>query len=74
MVPLHIQRANSALWRVIQRLRFPLEIMRVCVRRYAACPLSLRVLQEMMAEHGVRVDHVALHRWALKIQPVLAAA
>jgi putative transposase len=27
----------------------------------------------MMAERGVLVDHVTVHRWALKMLPVLAA-
>jgi len=27
----------------------------------------------MMAERGVRVDHATVHRWALKMLPVLAA-
>ena len=57
MVPLHIQLADSTLRRVIKRLHFPLEIMLVCVRWYAAYPLSLRNLEEMMAERGVLVDH-----------------
>ena len=51
MVPLHIQLTESTLRRVIKRLHFPLEIMLVCVRWYAAYPLSLRNLEEMMAEH-----------------------
>jgi len=72
MVPLHIQLANSTLRRVIRRLHFPLEIMLVCVRWYAAYPLSLRNLEEMMAERGVLVDHSTVHRWALKFLPVLA--
>ena len=38
---------------VIQRLRFPLEVMLVCVRWYVAYPLSLRNLEEMMHERGV---------------------
>lgn len=61
MVPLHIQLANSTLRRVIKRLHFPLEIMLVCVRWYAAYPLSLRNLEEMMAERGVMVDHATVH-------------
>jgi transposase-like protein len=56
---------------VIQRLRFPLEIMLVCVRWYVAYPLSLRNLEEMMQERGVRVDHSTIHRWILKLMPVL---
>ena len=72
MVPLHIQLAKSTLRRVIKRLHFPLEIMLVCVRWYAAYPLSLRNLEEMMAERGVMVHHATVHRWALKMLPILA--
>jgi len=39
----------------------------MCVRWYVAYPLSLRNLEEMMAERGVGVDHATVHRWALKI-------
>ena len=39
----------------------------------AAYPLSLRHIEEMMAERGVVVDHTTVHRWAVKILPVLAA-
>jgi putative transposase len=42
MLPLHVQLENSALRRVIKRLHFPLEVLLVCVRWYAAYPLSLR--------------------------------
>ena len=72
MVPLHVQLANSTLRGVIKRLRFPLDIMLVCVRWYAAYALSTRNLEEMMAERGVQVDHATVHRWALKILPALA--
>jgi len=72
MVPLHVQLQNSTLRGVIKRLRFPLDIMLVCVRWYAAYPLSTRNLEEMMAERGVRVDHASVHRWAVKILPALA--
>ena len=34
--------------------------------------MSLRRIEEMMAERGVSVDHATIHRWALKILPVLA--
>ena len=72
MVPLHVQLENSTLRGVIKRLRFPLELMLVCVRWYAAYQLSLRNLEEMMAERGVLVDHATVHRWSLKMLPVLA--
>ena len=44
--------------------------MRALVR---CLPLSLRHIEEMMAERGVFVDHASVHRWSIKILPVLAA-
>jgi hypothetical protein len=46
--------------------------MLICVHWYAAYPRSLRHTKEMMAERGVFVDHATLHRWAIKILPILA--
>ena len=63
----------EALRKVIQRLHYPLKVMLVCVRWYAAYPLSLRHIEAMMAERGVFVDHATVHRWSIKILPVLAA-
>ena len=63
----------EALRKVLKRMHYPLEVMLVCVRWYTAYPLSLRHIEEMMAERGVVVDHATVHRWALKILPVLAA-
>jgi putative transposase len=63
----------EALRKVIKRMHYPLEVMLTCVRWYAACPLSLRHIEEMMQERGVSVDHATVHRWAMKILPVLAA-
>jgi putative transposase len=64
----------EALRRAVQRMHYPLEVMLVCVRWYAAYPLSFRQIEELMAERGVGVDHSTLHRWSIKILPVLAAA
>lgn len=58
--------------RVLKRLHYPLEVMLVCARWYAAYPLSFRHLEKMMQERGVFVDHSTVHRWALKILPVMA--
>ena len=44
--------------RVLKRLHYPLEVMLVCVRWYAAYPLSLRQFEEMM---GVSI-HAAWRR------------
>lgn len=62
----------AELRKVIKRTHCPLEVMLVCVRWYAAHPLSFRHLEEMMTERGGGVDHSTVHRWAVKILPVLA--
>jgi len=72
MKPVQIQLENSMLRKVLKRLHYPLEVMLLCVRWYAAYPLSVRHLEEMMLERGVEVDHSTVHRWSLKILPVLA--
>ena len=64
---------DSTLRKVLKRLHYPLEIMLIWVRWYVAYPLSLRHVEEMRQERGVFVDHSTVHRWALKILPVLAA-
>jgi putative transposase len=60
--------------RVLKRLHYPLEVMLTCVRWYVAYPLSLRHLEEMMAERGIAVDHSTVHRWAIKLLPALEKA
>ena len=62
MQALSIQLRHSVLRGVLKRLHYPLEVMLVCVRWYAAYPLSLRNLEEMMAERGIQVDHATVHR------------
>ena len=64
---------NETVRQVLKRLHYPIEVMLVCVRWYAAYPLSLRQIEEMMAERGVVVDHATIHRWSIKMLPVLAA-
>ena len=55
--------------KALKRLHYPLEMMLTCVRWYVAYPLSLRHIEEMMQERGVFVDHVTVHRWAIKVLP-----
>ena len=62
----------KALRKVVLRMHYPLEVMLICVRWYSAYPLSLRHIEEMMAERGVLVDHSTLQRWSTKMLPVLA--
>ena len=52
-------------------MRFPKEIILLCVRWYAAYPLSYRNLEEMMQERGVYVDHSSVSRWAIEFLPLL---
>ncbi|MBI3727567.1 MAG: IS6 family transposase, partial [Burkholderiales bacterium] len=44
---------KSTLRKVHKRLHYPLEVMMLCVRWYAACPLSFRHIEEMMEERGI---------------------
>ena len=66
-----INGMNAALSRVLKRLRYPLVVMLLCVRWYVAYPLSLRNLEEMMSERRISVDHSTVHRWVLKLLPVM---
>ncbi|WP_087739324.1 IS6 family transposase [Paraburkholderia piptadeniae] len=60
--------------KVLKRLHYPLDVILTCVRWYVRYALSLRNLEEMMAERGIAVDHSTVHRWALKLLPVLEKA
>ena len=53
-----------------KRLHYPVDVIAQCVRWYLAYSLSLRDLEEMMAERGINVDHSTLHRWILRITPI----
>jgi len=57
-----------------KRMRFPIDIILVCIRWYAAYPLSYRHLEEMMEERGVFVDHSSINRWAIRFLPLLEKA
>src|ERR1700688_1973617 len=65
--------------KVLKRLHYPLDVMLLspkgtsfgaCVRWYVAYSLSLRDLEEMMAERAIGVDHSTVHRWVLKLVPL----
>ncbi len=49
---------------------FVRSVILLCVRWYLAYGLSLRNLEEMMAERGV-VDHATIHRWTIHYAPLL---
>ena len=52
-------------------MRFPIDVILVCVRWYVAYLLSYRHLEEMMAERGVSVDHSSINRWAIRFLPLI---
>jgi putative transposase len=52
-------------------MRFPIDVVLVCIRWYAAYPLSYRRLEETMEERGVFVDHSMVNRWAIRFLPLI---
>ena len=50
---------------------FDRSVILLCVRWYLAYGLSLRNLEEMMAERGIEVDHATIHRWTVHYAPLL---
>jgi transposase-like protein len=56
--------------KVLKRLHFPVDVILL----YVAYSLSLRDLEEMIAEHGIEVDHSSVHRWVIKLVPLLEKA
>ena len=51
--------------------RFPVDVILVCIRWYAAYPLSYWQLEEIMQERGVVVDYSSINRWAIRFLPLL---
>ena len=60
--------------KAFKRLHYPVDVIAQCVRWYLAYSLSLRDLEEMMAERGIVVDHSTLHRWVVRLVPLLDKA
>ena len=50
---------------------FDRPVILLCVRWCLAYHLSLRNLEEMMAERGISVDHATIHRWTVYYAPQL---
>src|ERR671933_1243336 len=46
--------------------RFPAEVISQAVWLYFRLPLSLRMVEEMLAARGIVVSHETVRRWALK--------
>jgi transposase-like protein len=60
--------------KVLKRLHYPLDVILLSVRWYVAYSLSLRNLEEMIAERGFEVDHSTVHRWVIKLVPLFGKA
>jgi transposase, IS6 family len=43
--------------------RFPPDVIVLAVRWYLRFGLSYRDVEELLAERGIDVDHVTVHRW-----------
>jgi transposase-like protein len=54
--------------------RFPWEVIVLAVRWYLRYGLSYRDVEELLAERGVRVDHVTIYRWVQRFTPLLIDA
>ena len=50
---------------------FDHSVILLCVRWYLAYGLSLRNLEEMIAERRISVDYGAIHRWVIQFSPLL---
>ena len=51
--------------------RFPREVIVLAVRWYLRFGLSYRDVEELLAERGIDVDHVTIHRWVQRFSPLL---
>ncbi len=56
-----------------KRHRFPPDIIRHSVWRYARFTLSFRDVEEMVAERGLDVSYETIRRWFLKFGSAIAA-
>ncbi len=54
--------------------RFPPEVIVLAVRWYLRFGLSYRDVEELLAERGIQVDHVTVHRWVRRFTPLLVDA
>lgn len=62
--------SNRGFW-MFKGCHFDQSVILLCVRWYLAYALSLRNLEEMMAERGINVDHSTIHRWIIRFSPQL---
>jgi putative transposase len=55
----------------LKDMRFPINVILVCIRSYMAYPMSYLHLEEIMEERGVSVDHTSINRWAIRFLPLI---
>jgi len=56
---------------VFKSRHFDRAVILLCVRWYLAYNLSLRNLEETMAERGIKADHATMHKWIIRYAPEL---
>ncbi|MCK9541647.1 MAG: hypothetical protein M0R03_06415 [Novosphingobium sp.] len=56
-----------------KRHRFPPEVIRQAVWLYFRFALSLRDVQELLAEHGIDVTYETIRCWTMKFGTAIAA-
>src|SRR5690348_11175744 len=59
---------------VLPEVRYPAEIISLCVWLYYRFPLSFREVEEMMLARGAVVPYKTIRQWSAKFGPVYAAA
>ena len=52
---------------------YPKDVILHAVFFYVRYAVSYRDLEEILAERGVKVDHVTLNRWVVKYSPLIAS-
>ena len=52
-------------------LHLPKDVILQAVRWYVSYPLSLRMIEEMVAERGIALDHTTINRWVIACAPKL---
>lgn len=56
-----------------KRRRFPGEVIRYAVRLYFRFTLSLRDVEELLAERGIEVSYETIRCWVNRFGPLIAA-
>ena len=59
--------------RSFKRRRFPPDVIRYAVWLYFRFTLSLRDVEELLAQRGIEVSYETIRRWTIKFGPQVAA-